>query len=223
MDSFQAIYDMLGVQSISLTARVFTATGSTKCTNAFRARRLQGGRRALVVFIPNTRGSPNSLSSFERRMERVTMPRRTWRHCPFGRRNGKGANHLFNGLTRDHFEQLFITTRKWFSAENREIPELSHAWFGTILGEDNKAIKTRDGQPVKLADLLNEAIERAGRMVREKKPDLAEDEITKRAKVIGLGAVKYADLSQDRTLDMSFRGTNRWSCRVTPPPICNTR
>ena len=77
-------------------------------------------------------------------------------------------------------------------------------WFGTILGEDNKAIKTRDGEPIKLIDLLNEAIQRAAEMVREKKPDLAEEEIRRRAQVIGLGAVKYADLSQDRTLDYVF-------------------
>jgi arginyl-tRNA synthetase len=112
--------------------------------------------------------------------------------------------YVTDGRQRDHFEQLFMTTRKWFSAENRASPELSHVWFGTILGEDNKAIKTRDGQPIKLADLLNEAIERAGRMVREKNPELTKDEVTRRAKIIGLGAVKYADLSQDRTLDYVF-------------------
>ena len=116
-----------------------------------------------------------------------------------------------------------MTTRKWFSAENRASPNFARFWFGTILGEDNKAIKTRDGQPIKLADLLNEAIERAGRMVREKNPELTEDEVTRRAKIIGLGAVKYADLSQDRTLDSLFRGTSCWPCRATPGPICNMR
>ena len=66
-------------------------------------------------------------------------------------------------------------------------PSLSHVWFGTILGEDNKAIKTRDGQPVKLMDLLNEAIDRAKQMVKEKNPELDEEEMKRRAKVIGLG------------------------------------
>ena len=55
--------------------------------------------------------------------------------------------------------------------KRKPFPTLSHVWFGTILGEDNKAIKTRDGEPIKLIDLLTEAIRRASEMVREKKPD----------------------------------------------------
>ena len=117
------------------------------------------------------------------------------------------AEHIIyvtDGRQRDHFEQLFMTTRKWFTNEKIVSPSLSHVWFGTILGEDNKAIKTRDGQPVKLMDLLNEAIYRAKQMVKEKNPELDEEEMERRAKVIGLGAVRYADLSQDRTLDYVF-------------------
>jgi arginyl-tRNA synthetase len=112
--------------------------------------------------------------------------------------------YVTDGRQRDHFEQLFLTAQKWFSAESKNLPTLSHVWFGTILGEDNKAIKTRDGQPIKLVDLLAEAIRRASEMVKEKNPDLPEAEINRRAQVIGLGAVKYADLSQDRTLDYVF-------------------
>ena len=105
---------------------------------------------------------------------------------------------------RDHFEQLFLTVKKWFSAEDIAPPKLFHVWFGTILGDDNKAIKTRDGQPIKLIDLLKEAIERAKLLILEKNPSLDSSEVEKRAKIIGLGAVKYADLSQDRTLDYVF-------------------
>ena len=94
---------------------------------------------------------------------------------------------------------VFLTVKKWFKAEKLIIPTLSHVWFGTILGEDNKAIKTRDGQPVKLLDLLNEAIERSKKIVLEKNPELDEEEVERRANVIGIGAVRYADLSQDRT------------------------
>ena len=97
-----------------------------------------------------------------------------------------------------------MTVKKWFQAERMECPTLSHVWFGTILGEDNKAIKTREGQPVKLMDLLVEAVERAKAMVQEKNPELLEEEVERRAKIIGIGAVKYADLSQDRTLDYVF-------------------
>ena len=117
------------------------------------------------------------------------------------------AEHIIyvtDGRQRDHFEQLFMTVKKWFQVERVECPTLSHVWFGTILGEDNKAIKTREGQPVKLMDLLVEAVERAKAMVQEKNPELQEEEVERRAKIIGIGAVKYADLSQDRTLDYVF-------------------
>ncbi len=117
------------------------------------------------------------------------------------------AEHIIyvtDGRQRDHFEQLFMTVKKWFQVERMECPSLSHVWFGTILGEDNKAIKTRDGQPVKLMDLLVEAVERSKAMVQEKNPELLEEEVERRAKIIGIGAVKYADLSQDRTLDYVF-------------------
>jgi arginyl-tRNA synthetase len=97
-----------------------------------------------------------------------------------------------------------LPVKKWFIADKKNSPKLTHVWFGTILGDDNKAIKTRDGQPIKLIDLLNESIDRAKRMVTEKKPDLDKSEIESRAKKIGLGAVRYADLSQDRTLDYVF-------------------
>ena len=112
--------------------------------------------------------------------------------------------YVTDGRQRDHFEQLFLTAQKWFDADKKTLPTLSHVWFGTILGDDNKAIKTRDGQPIKLIDLLEEAIRRAADMVRQKNMDLPEEEVQRRAKVIGLGGVKYADLSQDRTLDYVF-------------------
>ena len=112
--------------------------------------------------------------------------------------------YVTDGRQQDHFSQLFLTTEKWFSAEGKPLPRLRHVWFGTILGEDNKAIKTREGQPVKLLDLLDEAISRAKVIVRQKNPELDETEMERRAHTIGLGAVRYADLSQDRTLDYVF-------------------
>ena len=112
--------------------------------------------------------------------------------------------YVTDGRQRDHFEQLFLTAEKWYIAEDKKLPRLDHVWFGTILGDDNKAIKTRDGQPIKLIDLLEEAIKRATDMVRQKNSELSDEEVSRRAKIIGLGAVKYADLSQDRTLDYVF-------------------
>jgi arginyl-tRNA synthetase len=77
-------------------------------------------------------------------------------------------------------------------------------WFGTILGEDNKPFKTRSGEVVKLVDLLDEAEERALKIVTEKNPTLPEQERREIASIIGLGAVKYADLLPNRQSDYVF-------------------
>src|SRR5690606_19799243 len=81
---------------------------------------------------------------------------------------------------------------------------LEHAAFGTVLGEDGRPFKTRSGENVKLSDLIDEAIERAERAVAEKNPDLSGDERRRAAEVIGVAAIKYADLSSDRARDYVF-------------------
>ncbi len=112
--------------------------------------------------------------------------------------------YVTDARQRDHFEQLFLTVEKWFAATDRPLPELDHVWFGTILGEDGKAIKTRSGDPIKLKDLLAEAERRARVIVEEKNPELPEAEKAEIARAIGLGAVRYADLAQNRTSDYVF-------------------
>lgn len=104
----------------------------------------------------------------------------------------------------DHFEQLELTTRKWFERTGRRMPEFHHVTFGTILGEDGKAIKTRSGDPIRLKALLNEARDRSEKVVREKNPELPEDEVRSIAEAVGTGAILYADLSQNRTSDYVF-------------------
>jgi len=82
--------------------------------------------------------------------------------------------------------------------------KLAHVWFGSILGDDGKPFKTRSGDTVKLADLLDEAEERARRIVDEKNPDLPEETKADIARVVGIGAVKYADLLPNRQSDYVF-------------------
>ena len=101
-----------------------------------------------------------------------------------------------------HMKQVFTTGRKANFAPERV--SLEHHPFGTMMGKDGRPFKTRSGGTVKLADLLEEAKQRAEKLVREKNPDLADDEIKSIARKVGIGAIKYADLSKTRTNDYIF-------------------
>lgn len=109
---------------------------------------------------------------------------------------------------KDHFEQLELTSKKWFDASKRTMPNFSHVMFGSINGDDGKPIKSRSGDPIRLKELLAEAIERAYTIVKEKSAekgaDIDEAELRKIASVVGISAIKYADLSQNRTSDYQF-------------------
>ncbi|MDR2664343.1 MAG: arginine--tRNA ligase [Puniceicoccales bacterium] len=112
--------------------------------------------------------------------------------------------YVTDGRQRDHFEQLFLTVKKWFSAKGYPLPTLRHVWFGTVCGVDGKAIKTRSGEPVRLQELFDSAIAQAAEILAEKNPDLPPDERKAVARAVGVGALKYGDLSQNRTSDYVF-------------------
>jgi len=101
-----------------------------------------------------------------------------------------------------HFKQLFSAARLVGWVKEDHI--LKHIGFGLILGTDKKKLKTRSGETVKLKELINEAIIRAQAIVEEKNPDFDKDLKEKIAKTIGIGAVKYVDLSQNRVSDYVF-------------------
>ncbi|UXJ52219.1 arginine--tRNA ligase [Pseudomonas citronellolis] len=101
-----------------------------------------------------------------------------------------------------HFQQVFeVARRAGFVPAGMD---LEHMGFGTMNGADGKPFKTRDGGTVKLIDLLNEAEERAYTLVKAKNPELGDAELRHIAHAVGIGAVKYADLSKHRTSDYSF-------------------
>ena len=102
-----------------------------------------------------------------------------------------------------HFRQLFAIFRRW-NPESAAKVRLAHVWFGKILGDDGKPFKTRSGETVKLAGLLDEAEERALKIVTEKNPALPEDDRRAIARAVGIGAVKYADLLPNRQSDYVF-------------------
>jgi arginyl-tRNA synthetase len=100
-----------------------------------------------------------------------------------------------------HFAMVFDAARAagWLNDTRAE-----HVPFGTILGEDGKPFKTRAGGTIALADLLDDAVDRARKVVDEKSPELAEAERAQIARTVGIGAVKYADLSTSRQRDLLF-------------------
>ena len=106
-----------------------------------------------------------------------------------------------------HFKQVFAVAAA--GGISNSAVELVHMPFGTMLGKDNKPFKTRQGALVKLADLLDEAVKRAEQLlmdrgVQSKNPDIDDAELASLAETIGIGAVKYADLSKNRTSDYVF-------------------
>jgi arginyl-tRNA synthetase len=102
-----------------------------------------------------------------------------------------------------HFKKLFLTFARWQPEAVKRV-KMVHVGFGKILGEDNKPFKTRSGDTVKLDELLDEAQERALKIVLEKNPDLPEQQRREIARVVGIGAVKYADLLPNRQSDYVF-------------------
>jgi len=135
--------------------------------------------------------------------------------------------YVTDGRQQLHFHQVFAAFHQWQSASPegggkcvsdsaasnlglaklvapKKEMKLAHVWFGSILGEDGKPFKTRSGETVKLADLLDEAEDRAFQVVSKKNADLPESQRKEIARVIGLGAVKYADLLPNRQSDYVF-------------------
>ena len=207
LGAFQAIYDQLGIRfdvtlgesfyndQVDRVYRELTETGL--------ATESQG---ALVVFHPE-------------------HPR--FKTQPFIMRKADGASNyattdLATALYRvehlhadgivvvtdfrqaDHFEQLYLTVRKWFAAKSYRLPELHHVTFGAVTDEEGKALRTRDGGTIKLKELLAEAEARAYALVSERSAELPEDERRAIAAVVGVASVQYADLSQNRSSDYVF-------------------
>jgi len=115
------------------------------------------------------------------------------------------ANHIIyvtDARQALHFRMLAATVlmADWLKDDTR----ISHVMFGSVLGEDGTPLKTRSGENVKLKELLDEAVERARAVVEEKNPELDEEKKKEIAQAVGIGAVKYADYSNNRTSDYVF-------------------
>jgi len=109
--------------------------------------------------------------------------------------------YVTDGRQQLHFKQIFAIFRRWHPEASAK---LAHVWFGSILGPDGTPFKTRAGDTIRLADLLDEAEERALRVVTAKNPELAAADRLDIARVVGIGALKYADLLPNRQSDYVF-------------------
>jgi len=121
------------------------------------------------------------------------------------RQQGLGGTRLLyvvGSPQQQHLTMVFEVAKMagWLAAPVRA----EHVAFGSVLGDDRKMLKSRSGENVKLIELLDEAVERAAAAVLERNPDLAEEERATVARQVGIGAVKYADLSSDRIKDYVF-------------------
>jgi arginyl-tRNA synthetase len=103
---------------------------------------------------------------------------------------------------REHLEMVFAVARMagWITEKH----DVRHVPFGSVLGTDRKILRTREGELIKLVDLLDEGVARAATQVRAKFPDLGDEELHSVANAVGIGAIKYADLSNDRIKDYVF-------------------
>lgn len=114
--------------------------------------------------------------------------------------------YYIDSRQHQHLMQAWTIVRK--AGYVPESVPLEHHMFGMMLGKDGRPFKTRSGGTIKLSDLLDEAVERATALVSEKNPEMDADELRKLANIVGIGAVKYADLSKSRTTDYIFDWDN---------------
>ncbi|ORM75040.1 arginine--tRNA ligase [Pantoea wallisii] len=114
--------------------------------------------------------------------------------------------YYIDSRQHQHLQQAWTIVRK--AGYVPESVPLEHHAFGMMLGKDGRPFKTRSGGTIKLADLLDEAVERAHTLVSEKNPEMSAQELKDLAEVVGIGAVKYADLSKSRTTDYIFDWDN---------------
>lgn len=205
--AFQDIYDQLGIRFDIVLGESFY---NDKLEPVYRELTTCGlateSQGALVVFHPEHprfKAQPFIIRKSDGAANYATTDLATILYRA-GQIRATAALYVVGKPQSDHFEQLFLTARKWFERTGRTLPRLVHADFGSVLGENNRPLKTRSGENIRLKDLLAEAIDRSYRLVSEKNPDLSEAERRAIARIVGIGSVQYADLSQNRSTDYVF-------------------
>lgn len=206
-NAFQVIYNQLDVSFDEVMGESFYRDKvESVCEELEKSNLAEESEGALVVFHPEHKRfakQPFIIRKADGASNYATTDLATVKHRAENMK-ADGMLYVVDSRQADHFQQLFLTVEKWFKETGRPVPRMEHIAFGTILGENGKPIKTKEGGSVKLKDLLKEAVNRSEKIVREKNPDLGDEEIREVAEAVGLGAIRYVDLSQNRTSDYLF-------------------
>ena len=210
---FNSIYSRLGVKFDHTLGESFYNPKLQAVVDDLKAKGLaRESEGALAIFfddVPQLKDKPALVQKSDGGFNYTTTDLATLQHR-IESWHPQEIIYVTDGRQQLHFQQLFTAFRKWQSAKLEgqvsrvPDPKLAHVWFGSILGEDGKPFKTRSGETVKLADLLDEAEERALKVVTEKNPESPEAARREIARIVGLGAVKYADLLPNRQSDYVF-------------------
>lgn len=201
---FDTIYARLGVKFDHTLGESFYNPQLQAVVDDLKARGLARESEGATVFpfddVPQLKDKPAMVQKSDGGFNYTTTDLATLQYR-LATWNPQEIVYVTDGRQQLHFTQLFTAFRRWRTDTN---VKLAHVWFGSILGDDGKPFKTRSGDTVKLADLLDEAEERAFQVVTEKNPDLPEATRKEIARAVGLGAVKYADLLPNRQSDYVF-------------------
>jgi arginyl-tRNA synthetase len=213
---FDAIYGRLGVKfDVTLGESFFNPQLKAVVADLIARGIARESEGAQVIFfddVPALKGHPAIVQKSDGAANYATTDLATLAYR-LETWNPDEVVYVTDGRQQLHFQQIFTAFRQWQAALGdahsalrtpHSALKLAHVWFGSILGEDGKPFKTRSGETVKLADLLDEAEARALKAVTEKNPDLPEAARREIARVVGLGAVKYADLVPNRQSDYVF-------------------
>ncbi|GAB5562765.1 MAG: arginine--tRNA ligase [Synoicihabitans sp.] len=212
LEAFQKIYDQLGIKFDYTLGESFyndkVEQVYTELTEAGLAEESEG---ALVVFHDEhprfSRNAKRPQPFMIRKSDGAANYASTDLATLLYRRehfDADAAIYVIDSRQGDHCQQLFLTATKWFEKTGRKIPRMEHTSFGTVLGENNKPLKTRSGENIKLRELLDEAKQRAAALVADKSAHLPAAEQAQIATTVGIGSVQYADLCQNRSTDYVF-------------------
>jgi len=201
---FETIYRLLGVKfDHTFGESSYNARLPSLVAELFERGIARPSEGALAVFfeeIPQLKDHPALIQKSDGAFNYTTTDLATLEHRLKNWQPDEVV-YVTDGRQQLHFQQFFMIFRRWHTETEMK---LAHVWFGSILGEDGKPFRTRAGETIRLSDLLDEAQERALKVVSEKSPDLPEAQRREIARIVGLGAIKYADLLPNRQSDYVF-------------------